>query len=590
MAVTKKIPEEESGYEREARRKLFGQILKDMNLVTDEQLQEALERQKSKKEMLGETLVRLNYISAEKIQEAISVYLGMEQRLGISDIELPDEAIEKIPPTIAQIYRLLPISYKDNVLEVAQENALKIDQLNDINLLFGYKIKGVICDPKEINEAIEKYYPPGKYDDSIEDLLGAVDIDKMADASGERGGEIEVDIESLKKMADIAPVKSFVNTILIQAIKEKVSDIHFEPFEDEFFVRYRVDNTLYKKASPPVAFGMGITTRIKVMSNLNITERRVPQDGRIKLRVKGETIEFRVSCLPTKFGESVVLRIFDKGVASVDISGLGMQEDKLELILELLKSPNGIILVTGPTGSGKTSTLYSVLNHKNTIDVKIITTEDPVENDIEGIMQIPINPNVGTTFASCLRAILRQDPDIVLVGEIRDEETALIAVQAALTGHLVFSTLHTNDSPSAITRLMDMGIQPFMISATVRAVISQRLIKKICPNCKEECEVDRVLKKELGLKDEDIDGVIFYHGKGCVNCRNSGYKGRMAIFEIMAINDEISRLVISNASVGQIRDAACKNGMYTLRESGLHAVYKGLTTLEQVGSETTVES
>ena len=356
----------------------------------------------------------------------------------------------------------------------------------------------------------------------------------MVDTSMDKGGEIEVDIDNLKKMAEIAPVKSFVNTILLQAIKEKVSDIHFEPFEDEFFVRYRLDNSLYKKASPPTAFGMGITTRIKVMADLNITERRVPQDGRIKLKVSGESVEFRVSCLPTKFGESIVLRIFDKGVASVKISELGMQEDRLELVMELLKAPNGIILVTGPTGSGKTSTLYSVLNYKNTTDVKIITTEDPVENDIEGIMQIPVNPNVGTTFATSLRAILRQDPDIVLVGEIRDEETAVIAVQAALTGHLVFSTLHTNDSPSSITRLIDMGIQPFMISATVRAVISQRLIKKICPDCKQVCEVGSLVKKEIGLTDEDVAAHTFYHGAGCLNCMNTGYKGRMAIFEIMS--------------------------------------------------------
>lgn len=580
---------EESAQERVARQKLFGQILKDMKLVTEEQIHEALDLQKNKKGMLGETLIKLNYVTADKIQDAISVYLGME-RLDLSKLEeLPEKAIEKIPASIAQIYRIVPIAYEDDVLLIAQENALKIDQLQDITLLFGYKIKGVICNPENVNKAIDKYYPPGKYDESMEDLLGAVDIDGMTEISGDRGA-IEIDLESLKKMADIAPVKSFVNTILVQAIKEKVSDIHFEPFEDEFFVRYRVDNMLYKKASPPIGFGMGITTRIKVMSNLNITERRIPQDGRIKLKIKNDTIEFRVSCLPTKFGESIVLRIFDKSVAAVDISNLGMQKDKLELVLNVLKSPNGIILVTGPTGSGKTSTLYSVLNYKNTIDVKIITTEDPVENDIEGIMQIPINPNVGTTFGSSLRAILRQDPDIILVGEIRDEETALISVQAALTGHLVFSTLHTNDSPSTVTRLMDMGIQPFMISATVRAVISQRLIRRICTSCKEECEPNPEELKELELTAEDIKGITFYHGKGCDNCRNTGHKGRLAIFEIMEMTDDLSRLVINHASIAEIRKTARENGMYTLRESGIHAVYNGLTTFEQVISETATES
>lgn len=585
MVAKKKQIDGETAHEREARQKLFGQILKEMGLVTEEQIKEAISVQKGKKELLGDVLVRLNYLSAEQIQDAISVYLGMD-RVDLSRLEIPEDAIEKIPKSIALIYRVVPISYKNDILEIAQENALKIDQLHDITLLFGYKIKGVICGCQDVAAALVKYYPPGQYDDSIEDLLGDVDIDKMATVSGGQNGEIEVDLESLKKMADVAPVRSFVNTILLQAIKEKVSDIHFEPFEDEFFVRYRVDNMLYKKASPPVGFGMGITTRIKVMSNLNISERRVPQDGRIKLRIKDDTVEFRVSCLPTKFGESVVLRIFDKSVASVDISNLGMQPDKLETVLRLLKSPNGIILVTGPTGSGKTSTLYSVLNYKNTIEEKIITTEDPVENDIEGIMQIPINPNVGTTFASSLRAILRQDPDIVLVGEIRDEETAVIAVQAALTGHLVFSTLHTNDSPSTITRLMDMGIQPFMISATVRAVISQRLIRRICTNCKEECDIDEISLKELRMTKEDFPGIKFYQGKGCDQCRDTGYKGRLAIFEIMEMNDDISRLVISCGSVGEVREAARKNGMYTLRESGIHAVKQGITTLAQVLSET----
>lgn len=576
---------EESEQDRAARQKLFGQILKDMCLINEEKLQEALIAQKQKKEKLGETVIRLGFVNREQVQNAISKYLGMEC-VDISNLELPKEAIEKISPSIAQIYRVIPISFKDNVLELAQENALKIDQLHDITLLFGYKIRGVICDNRDIDKAIEKYYPPGQYE-SIDALLGAVDIAGPKEAVGDDSNDvIDLNAEELRKMADIAPVKSFVNTILLHAVKENVSDIHFEPFEDEFIVRYRVDNALYKKACPPSNFGMGITTRIKVMSNLNITERRVPQDGRIKLKIMGDTIEFRVSCLPTKFGESVVLRIFDKSIAALGFAELGLQEDELELLTKLLKMPNGIILVTGPTGSGKTSTLYSVLNYKNTTDVKIITTEDPVENDINGIMQIPINPNVGTTFASCLRAILRQDPDIILVGEIRDEETAVIAVQAALTGHLVFSTLHTNDSPSTITRLADMGIQPFMISATVRAVISQRLIRKICPECKEDQIPDELLLKEFGLTLEDVKGKKFYHGKGCGNCRNTGYKGRMAIFEIMEMNEDVSRLVINQAQTSEIRVAAQKNGMHTLRDSGLRAVLNGHTTLEQIINET----
>lgn len=586
MERRKKTTSIEPDYDAEARRKLFGQILKECNLVTDEQIQEAIKIQRQKGGLLGDILIHLGYVNNEQILNSLGMYLGMKV-VKIDNAKLPPDVIEKLPASIARIYRIIPISYNDGVLEVAQENVLKIEQLHDINLLLGYKIRGVICEKADISRAIEKYYPD-QYE-SIDDLLQEAGVNKASGEVGKEGEVIELDVEELKRMADTAPVKSFVNAVLLQAITEMASDIHFEPFEDEFFVRYRVDNLLYRKATPPISLGMAITTRLKVMAELDITEKRIPQDGRIKLRIRGNCIEFRISCLPTKFGESVVLRIFDKSVASMDIRGLGLVDDENALMTKLLKAPNGIILVTGPTGSGKTTTLYSILNSKNRPDVKIITTEDPVENEIDGIMQITINPDTGTTFATSLRAILRQDPDIILVGEIRDEETAQIAVQAALTGHLVLSTLHTNDSPSTITRLVDMGIPPFMISATLRAVISQRLIRKICPECKEECEVDDALLSELDISREEIKANKFYRGTGCENCRNTGYKGRMAIFEIMEMNDEISSLVISRASTAEIRSAARKNGMRTLRESGLRAASNGLTTLEQVVNETVVE-
>ena len=587
MNLKNKQYKERSEPELAARRKLFGQILLDMKLITDEQMQEALKVQKNRKGMIGDILVRLKYITSEQILDAVSKFLGM-RRVDISRLELPADAIGKIPQSIAQIYRIVPISYKDGVLEVAQENVLKLDQLRDITLFFGYKISGVVCPYEDVRNAIEKYYPIGKHE-SFDKLLGDVEYGKPAGLQSGDHDVIDLDIEELKTMAEIAPVKSFVNTILLHAVKEGASDIHFEPFDDEFVVRYRIDNTLYQKASPPNSFGMGIITRIKVMSNLNISERRLPQDGRIKLRIMGSAIEFRVSCLPTKFGESVVLRIFDKGVASMDFENLGLQGKELKQVTNLLRMPNGIILVTGPTGSGKTSTLYAVLHHKNTTDVKIITTEDPVENEIEGIMQIPINPNVGATFAASLRAVLRQDPDIILVGEIRDEETAQIAVQAALTGHLVFSTLHTNDSPSTISRLVDMGIQPFLISATLQAVISQRLIRRICLACKREQVPDEMVLKNLKLTSGDIVGRKFYHGAGCDKCRKTGYKGRVAIYEIMEMNDDISALITRNASVSEIRSTARKSGMVTLRECGLRVAYDGITTLEQVLDETVTE-
>ncbi|MGR3179784.1 MAG: GspE/PulE family protein [Candidatus Anammoxibacter sp.] len=585
--MQQKYKNREPDRERTARQVLFGQMLKDSGYVTEEQIQIALNEDKDKKMMLGTSLIRLKYVTEDQILEAISKFLGMK-RVDISNLELTEDLIEMIPVSFVQIYRVIPVSYEDGILELAQENALKLDQLRDITLLFGYEIRGVVCKVADVQRIIEKYYKLGD-SESIDDLIGAAGADMVSATGSTDRDVIDLNVDDLKKMADVAPVKSFVNTVLLHAVKEGASDIHFEPFESEYIVRYRVDNILYQKASPPNDFGVGITTRIKVMSNLNISERRMPQDGRIKLRIMGTPVEFRVSCLPTKFGESVVLRIFNKENASVGIKDLGFHGYELELMEKSLNMPNGIILVTGPTGSGKTCTLYSVLSHKNTPDVKIITTEDPVENDIEGIMQIPINPNVGTTFASSLRAILRQDPDIILVGEIRDEETAMIAVQAALTGHLVLSTLHTNDSPSAITRLVDMGIQPFLISATIRAVVSQRLIRRICTDCKEEHVPDAMLLKEINLTMDDMKGQKFYHGKGCDNCRDTGYKGRLAIFEVMGMNDDISRLVIGGASVSEIRISAQKSGMNTLRESGLGAVSEGLTTLEQIISETVQE-
>jgi type IV pilus assembly protein PilB len=377
--------------------------------------------------------------------------------------------------------------------------------------------------------------------------------------------------------------------VLLMGIKDRASDIHFEPFEEEYKLRYRCDGVMYELVPPPRHLAPAISSRIKVMANLDIAERRLPQDGRIELNVGGNPVDLRVSVLPTMFGESVVIRVLDRTVVQLDLDRLGMDPDTLSKFRELIRKPNGIILVTGPTGSGKSTTLYSALNELNDVTEKIITTEDPIEYDLDGIVQVPINPDIGVTFANVLRAILRHDPDKIMVGEIRDVETAQIAVQAALTGHLVLSTLHTNDAPSTVTRLRDMGVEPYLITATLEGVLAQRLVRRICPDCRTEYEPSKELLMELNLTPEQVQGKKFYYGRGCERCNNTGFKGRTGIFELLVMNDTIRDLVANNASTDAIRQAARKAGMKTLREAGLQALFSGITTIEEVVRETAIE-
>jgi len=395
-----------------------------------------------------------------------------------------------------------------------------------------------------------------------------------------------IDLADLKQAADAAPVRQYVGLVLHQAIKEHASDIHFEPFEEEYKVRYRIDGVLYEITPPPRFLSMAIASRIKVMANLDIAERRLPQDGRVSLQVVGKPIDLRVAVLPTMFGESVVLRVLDRSTMSLDMDRLGMREDELVMFRRLIDRPHGIILNTGPTGCGKTTTLYAALNALNSIDVKILTAEDPVEYDIDGIIQCQIKADIGLTFARLLRSFLRQDPDIILVGEVRDLETAQIAIQSSLTGHLVFSTLHTNDAPSAVARLVDLGVEPFLITATFEAVIAQRLVRRICPDCREPYTPTEEQLFELQLRREDVEGRRFFFGKGCDNCNGTGYRGRIGIFEFMIFNDELRDLVMKNASTNLLREAAQRNGMRTLRESGLLLVYDGVTTVDEIIKET----
>ncbi|MBE7447093.1 MAG: Flp pilus assembly complex ATPase component TadA [Planctomycetia bacterium] len=564
----------------EAKKRLFGQLLKEKGFVTEEQIREALAIQKQKGGLLGDILEGLRYVTQKQIMQALGEHLGLEI-VDIENIEIPNEIINLIPHAIAHLYRIIPLGIKNNTLTIAQEDALNFETIDDLRLILNHAIKPVLCNKIAVTRVLEKYYP--RKHESVEQLLSEFKKDGSYIESFK--GEY-IDIDELKKMADAAPVKKWAGLMFLDAIINKASDIHFEAFENEFRVRYRIDGLLYEKISPPKQLAIPIASRIKVMSGMDISERKLPQDGRIQLNVGGTPIDLRVSSLPTKFGESIVMRLLNKSAVSLNLDTLGFDSDELNLMYQLLTKPNGIILVTGPTGSGKTTTLYAALNYLNDIGTKIITTEDPVEYDIDGLIQVQVNPSIGVIFASCLRAILRQDPDIILVGEIRDEESARIAIQASLTGHLVFSTLHTNDAPTTVSRLIDINIKPYLIAATVEAIISQRLVRKICVSCKENYEPSEESLMELNLTKADVIGKTFFKGKGCNNCNKTGYKGRMGIYEIMVINNEIRRLIIEQANTNTIRTAAKNNGMKTLRDSGLKAIYNGLTTVHEVVRET----
>jgi type IV pilus assembly protein PilB len=465
----------------------------------------------------------------------------------------------------------------------------KLTVQDELRTLLGYNIKAMVATEREVIKALERYYASGT--ESVESIVADLEADEELAAAAEAvSGEGPIDLTSAEALADSAPVRKLLNMVLLMAIKDHASDLHFEPFEDEFRIRIKADGVLYEMVPPPRHLAFAITTRIKVMANLDIAERRLPQDGRIELTVGGHPVDLRISVLPTMFGESVVMRVLDRSVVSLDLQKIGLDDDTLKEFRKVIHKPNGIVLVTGPTGSGKTTTLYSALNELNVIADKIITTEDPVEYDIEGIVQVPIDASIGNTFAHCLRSILRQDPDKILVGEIRDIETAEIAVQASLTGHMVFSTLHTNDAPSTVTRLRDMGVPPFLITATLEAILAQRLVRRICTQCREEVHPSSEILADLELSPSDVKGKQFYRGKGCDNCNRTGYKGRVGLFELMLLDDEIRDMIIRNASTDELREKARRMGMVSLRDAGMEAVYAGTTTAEEVIRETILEA
>ncbi|MEM6748988.1 MAG: ATPase, T2SS/T4P/T4SS family [Planctomycetota bacterium] len=562
----------------------LGRVLTKMGKVTRDQVQEALALQKKTRAPLGQLLVDSGYITTDDVNFALASQLGMKT-IDVSELDIPEAVLSMIPAEMANTQHVLPVDYDkpSNTLTVAMKTAENFQAVDTLRMLMGFKVEAMVTSANALDKRIEQHY--GEDEESLASLVSELaDDDDFSDVDGDRGDSI--DLESEQAKAEDNRVKRLLNLVLLQAIKDKASDIHFEPFEDEFKMRYRIDGVLYDMIPPPKALANPIVSRIKVMANLDIAERRLPQDGRIELQIGGAPVDLRVAVLPTMFGESVVTRVLDRTNTQLDLDKVIKRADDLDLIRQLIRKPNGIVIVTGPTGSGKTTTLYSALSELNEISEKILTAEDPVEYDIDGLCQVQVNNDVGLTFAAALRSFLRQDPDIVLVGETRDLETARIAVQASLTGHLVFTTLHTNDAPSSVARLLDLGLESFLITATIEGIIAQRLVRTACPKCKEAYTPTETELMRARLTLDDLGDRELYRGRGCDFCNGSGYKGRMALFEILVMDDEIRELIMAEASSQQLMAAARKRGMRTLRESGLLAVFDGMTSLDEVVRET----
>ncbi|MEM8883978.1 MAG: ATPase, T2SS/T4P/T4SS family [Planctomycetota bacterium] len=567
-----------------SRKKMLGQILKEMKLIHEGQVQEALSAQKRDGGQIGQILVKAGHITESQLMMALGKQSGLEV-VDLNHVEAQKDAIDKVDESIARPFQFLPISFDGKTLTVAMADPMNKSALDDIRFTANCDVIGVVADGELVAAAIDKAY--GSDEQVMKNILDEIEQDGLTGkAGGKRSSGGVTDLEDVEEMANAAPVRKLLNYILYQAIRDRAADIHLEPFEDEFKIRYRVDGVLYELDAPPLHLATALISRVKVMSGLDISETRLPQDGRIDLAIGGRPVDLRVSTLPTMFGESCVMRVLDRSVVSLDLGQIGLREDEADKIRQLIDLPHGIILVTGPTGSGKTTTLYSALNHANDVGIKIITTEDPVEYDLEGIMQVAVNEEIGVTYSACLRSILRQDPDKILVGEIRDRDTAQIAVEASLTGHVVFSTLHTNDAPLAITRLVDIGVEPFLIAATLEAVVAQRLVRRICPECKEWYEPGVEVLRELQLDKQQVGDRKFAYGKGCKNCNGTGYRGRTAIFEIMIITETVRELIMNKASSSDVRTTARQEGMRTLRESGLMSIFDGSSTVEEILRET----
>ncbi|NLE54630.1 MAG: type II/IV secretion system protein [Lentisphaerae bacterium] len=546
-------------------------LLLDAGIATEEQLEEAFDESKRMNRTFVNILFNFDIITEDDLLKLIAENLGTEVFI-FKNKELDMNLVNTVPADMARFYGVIPVKEEGDVLWLVAKDPLSSQLTDELPFALGRDCRIMVGYPREIDEMLDVFYP--EKSSTVKDI-----IEEMSSLRTDISGD---DAESLEKAANEAPIVRFVNLILQQAIKDKASDIHFEPFSDEFRIRYRIDGSLYEMAPPPKHLAIPVISRIKVMSNLNIAERRIPQDGRIELRINKKPIDLRVSTLPTRYGESVVLRVLDRSVVNLSLDSLGMTEKTIADIRRLIAAPNGIFIVTGPTGSGKTTTLYSGLREINTIEDKLLTAEDPVEYDIEGIIQVPVREQVGMTFAAALRAFLRQDPDRIMVGEIRDVETASMAIQASLTGHMVLSTLHTNDAAGAVTRLIDMGIEPFLISSTLNGILAQRLLRRVCLDCREEYAPDDAELKMLGLTREEVDNRPFYRGIGCEKCNNSGYKKRVGIFELLIISEPIQQLINNREPSQVIRQQAIADGMITLRRDGINQILNGITTAKEV--------
>jgi len=552
----------------------IGEMLLKAGLISQEQLKTALDEQKRTKERIGAILVRLGYITEEELLS----FLGKQFNIPVVDLskyEINPELVKLLPEDLMQKNLAFPINRVGSKLIVAVADPTNMAIVDAIAFKTGYTVELVLASEKAISELVSKYVDEGA---ELEELI--TDLDEEFELVQE---EEEVDVQEIQKTVEEAPVVKLVNFILTDAVKKRASDIHIEPYEKEFRVRYRIDGVLYEVLKPPLKLKNAISSRVKILANLDIAERRLPQDGRIKLKLgKNREMDYRVSVLPTLYGEKIVLRLLDKSGLEIDMTKLGFEEKQLKDFKEAIAKPYGMVLVTGPTGSGKTTTLYSALQELNKTTENISTAEDPVEYSFAGINQVQIKEEIGLTFAAALRSFLRQDPDIIMVGEIRDYETAEIAIKAALTGHLVLSTLHTNDASSTVSRLLNMGIEPFLVSSSLNLVLAQRLARRICENCKEEVRINPKALLDAGVRKEEIGTFKTFRGRGCDQCSNIGYKGRVAIYEVMPVGDEIKELILRGASALELKREAIRLGMKTLRQAGLTKVKLGITTLEEV--------
>ena len=545
-------------------------FLRDNGVIDETQVGDLLEEQMRTGKPIEEVVANSGVIRLTDLFQMIATSLGSEV-VDVTTMEFPPELLSMVPPQTARVQGVLPLDYDGTVLRVAVVNPLDPNVVDNLRFATQKDIVIYVAPPAQLLAHIEKFY--GTEVSDMEDVLASLAGDAAAKI-GDGGHDLEA--------ASSAPIVAYVNTVLAQAIQARASDIHFEPFEYDFKIRYRVDGALYEMAPPPRSLASAITSRIKVMSQLNIAERRIPQDGRIQTTMAGRQVDLRVSTLPTQFGESIVLRVLDRASVKLDLSAIGMPKRIYDYICQVIEKPNGIFIVTGPTGSGKTTTLYACLNRINTPDSKLLTAEEPVEYEIEGIQQVPIQEGIGLTFARALRAFLRQDPDRIMVGETRDLETAQIAIQASLTGHLVFTTLHTNDAPGAVARLIDMGVEPFLIASSLEGVLGQRLVRKICLACRQPYEPSEAILRQIGLSIHDIGDKNFFYGAGCPECNNTGYRGRKGIYELLDITEPIRELITQRAPSVVIRQKAIELGMNTLRADGLRSIFEGETTIEEV--------